>query len=168
MPRVTVEDVYSFPDPVIGFDFNLIIPNPPGGGNGRALNVKCKTTSLPGTSIEPVEVALHGHKRKVPGARTFPRTLPFTLLETTDFSSRDTLIRWMDKCRSAKTQAGSPTRECTTTATVEVLNAAGDVIRQVELYYAWVEELSDTDLSGDSSNAMEVSGNLSYDWFKDL
>jgi hypothetical protein len=48
------------------------------------------------------------------------------------------------------------------------LNAAGDVIRQVELYYAWVEELSDTDLSGDSSNAMEVSGNLSYDWFKDL
>lgn len=163
MGRVALTDIYAFPDPVIGFNFNLIVPNPPGGGSGRALNVKCKSTSLPGSSIEPVEVALHGHVIKRAGRRTFPRSLPFSLLETTDFSSRLTLRKWMNTARRAKDQGGTDSSVYAVDATIEVLNDAGDILYSVVCVKAWPEELSDSDLSGEGSNPLEFSGQLSYD-----
>jgi hypothetical protein len=163
MARVSVDDIYSFPDPVIGFNFNLIVENPPGGGSAKALNVKCKSTSLPGSSIEPVEVSLHGHVIKRAGRRTFPRTLPFTLVETTDFSSRRTIRRWMNAARKARDQSGQGSNVYAVDATVEVLNDAGEVLYPVILRKAWVEELGDADLTGESSNPLDFSGQLSYD-----
>lgn len=163
MARVTIDDIYAFPDPVIGFNFNLIVENPPGGGNSKALNVKCKSTALPGSSIEPVEIALKGHVIKRAGRRMFPRTLPFVLVETTDFSSRQTIRRWMNATRRAKDQAGQGSNVYAVDATIEVLNDAGEVLYPVVLRKAWVEDLGDADLSGEGSNPLDFSGQLSYD-----
>jgi hypothetical protein len=168
MSRTTLDDIYQFDDYLVSVDFDLIIPNLPGGGNAKAITVKCRTSALPGSSLEPVEIGLHGFVIKRPGRRVFPRQLPFTLYESGDMTSRDAIIGWMNACRGARTMAGVGSRAYRTTGDIIIYNDAGTIVRRVRMFGMWPEELSDSDLSGDSSNPMEVSGQLSYDTAEDV
>lgn len=167
MARSTLNDMYGFADPVLSFDFDLIVANPPGGGSGKALTVKCKTSAIPGQSFEPVEVAAHGYVLKYAGRPMFPRTLPFSLYETTDMSSRDVVIRWMRATRNYRTGVGGTSASYKTTGEIHLYNSAGTVIRIVKCFGMWVEDLSDSNLDGATSDAVSLDGSLSYDYAED-
>ena len=60
MARTSYSDMSGLPDPLLSYNFDLVIPNIPGGGNTKALTIKCQSTSLPGKSLEDVTVTAHG------------------------------------------------------------------------------------------------------------
>ena len=70
MPKPNYDEVSSVKDPMLNDNYDIQFPNVPGGKDGRALRLQCKTAVKPGTNLAEVEVELFGHKLMHAARRT--------------------------------------------------------------------------------------------------
>lgn len=168
MARTSLDDIYQYEDYLMGVDFDLLIPNLPGGGDARAVTIKCKTTQLPGTQLEAGTIDLHGFSIDRPGRRIYTKTLSVTMVETSDISSRDAVLKWIKSARGGKSMAGDGPRTYLTTGYIILYNDAGQEVRRIKLHKLWAKELQDGSLDGGASNILEVECVLNYDLPEDL
>ena len=99
MARTKLDDVIGLPDPLLQYNFDLVIANIPGGADIANFKTKIMTSAIPGMTIEPVVVDLHGFTIEYAGRKQYTRTLPFEILELRDMKSRDALRDWHDMTR---------------------------------------------------------------------
>lgn len=169
MSRTSFADVLGLVDPLLQFNFDLIIPNMPGtsGYNARAFKSKIMTTSIPGRTIEPVEVALHGAAYDVAGRAVYTRSLPFEMLETRDLASRTALSQWHRFTRDDSSLGGFHA-EYATTVELQLNDDKDNVIKIIRLYKCWLESFDDSSLDGSASASVTISGTLRYSHFNDV
>lgn len=169
MAQSSMQDMYSLPDVLASYNFDLLIPNPPGGGDGKALAIKIQTTEIPGYTIEPIVVALHGFEINKGGRGLYSKTLAFTAVETIDLSTRDTLINWMKLGRDARNNRGALHMDFATTADLILYDDTREnEVRRIRLYMVWPSDVQASSLDGASSTAVTISGTLTFDSFEDL
>ena len=164
MTAVTIEDVWGVPDPIINHTFNLLIPNMPGGGDSKRLNVVCNSATLPGGGqINPVEVDVHGHKLRFAGRREQEGSYSFTITEGVDTAMRRQINAWMNLARSMRSQQGGLRSTYAVSAYVEVLSGVdGTPIYTEALRYFWINTFAEVEL-GDGSGAVQYQVTGSYD-----
>lgn len=169
MARTKFADTLGLLDPLLQFNFDLIIPNMPGtqGYNARTFKTKIMTTSIPGRTIEPVEIALHGAAYDTAGRTVYTRTLPFEILETRDLASRDALMQWHRFCRN-DSSLGAYYSEYATTVELRLNDDKDNVVRIIRLYKCWLESFDDASLDGSASAAVTVTGSLRYSHYLDV
>lgn len=168
MSRIGLSDVSGLPDPLLQYQFELIIPTIPGQGNGKGLAQRCKTTSLPGSQLEDVEVTLHGVTVKYAGRTTFSHDLQATLVETRDLYVRDTIRKWLDFCRDIRNTSGNYKSQYATTAIIQLYDDTNTVIRQIKLSGFFPKTLDDAGVDGSASSPVEPSVTFSYDYWTDV
>src|SRR3972149_2348875 len=105
--RSSLTDARSLPDVFQVWNFDLYVPSMPGGGDSRSLAAKVQTTSVPGVTIEPVVVPLHGVEVVYAGREVFAHTLECTAVEMRDMATRNAIRRWMNFARSQRSNSGS-------------------------------------------------------------
>lgn len=164
MVAVSIEDTWAVPDPIIDHTFNLVIPNMPGGGNARRLNVVCTAATLPGGGqINPVEVNWHGHVLRFAGRRTQEGSYSFTITEGIDTQERRDINAWMNTARAMRSQQGGLKAQYAVDAFVEVLSGVnGDVIYTEALRKFWINTFSEVEL-GSGEGAVQYQVTASYD-----
>lgn len=164
MTAVRIEDAWGVPDPIINHTFNLIIPNMPGGGDGKRVNIVCNSAVLPGGGqIEPVEVNIHGHVLRFAGRRTQEGSYPFTITEGVDAKMRRDLNNWMNMARAMRSQQGALRANYAVDVFMEVLSGVdGDVIYTEALRKFWINTFSEVEM-GDGSQAVQYQVTASYD-----
>ena len=164
MTAVLIEDVWGIPDPIINHTFNLQLPNMPGGGDSKRVNVMCKSATLPGGgTIQPVEVDVHGHKLRFAGRREQEGSYSFTIIEGVDAKMRRDINAWMALARSMRSQQGALRSGYAISAYVEVLSGVdGEPIYTEALRYFWINTFNEVEL-GDGSGAVEYQVTASYD-----
>lgn len=169
MARTSFSDVLGLIDPLLQFNFDLIIPNMPGtsGYDARVFKTKIMTTSIPGRTIEPVEIALHGATLDTAGRVQYTRTLAFEMLETRDLSSRTALQQWHRFCRD-DSSLGAYHTEYATTAELRLHDDKDNVIKVIRLYKCWLESFDDASLDGSASASVTISGSLRYSHYLDV
>jgi hypothetical protein len=169
MPRSNFADGIGLVDPLLQFNFDLIIPNMPGtsGYDAREFKTKIMTTSIPGRAIEPVEIALHGSTYDTAGRVQYTRTLPFEMLETRDLKSRKALLEWHRFTRD-DSSLGAYYKEYATTVDLRINDDKDNVSRIIRLYKCWLESFEDVSLDGGASAAAQVSGSLRYATYIDV
>jgi selenophosphate synthase len=165
--RIGFADVSSLPDPLLQYQFELIIPTIPGQGSGQGLAIRCKTSSLPGKQQEDVEVTLHGVTTKYSGRTTFTHDLPATFVETRDMYVRDTLNKWLDFKRDIVNTTGNYKSLYATTALMLVYDDTNKVIRTIKMLNFFIKAFDDTGMDGSASTAVEPNATFSYDLWKD-
>lgn len=163
MPRTDFEDVDALLDPLLMYNWDLVIPQVPGvqGHNAKNFKSRIMTTSLPGRIIESVVQDLKGVTRETAGRVQYTRSLPFELMETRDLIARDTLAGWS---RYARNDSGLGTyySEYSTMVNLLLFDDHDQVIRNIALHRCWIEMFDDSPLDGSASAAVNLNGVLKY------
>ncbi len=167
MGRSSLNDVLSLADPATQWNFDLLLPTIPGSSDTRDLTFKCMTTDMPGTSIEPVEVPLHGVTIQRAGRRVFTHTLNATFMETVDYATREKFRRWFESMRSWKNNTGTASAAYRVSAQVVVYNDLPQVVRTCNITGLWPESMADVPLDGGSSALVTLQIGFRYDFWDD-
>jgi hypothetical protein len=161
--KTSLTDIRGLPDPLYGYNFDLIIPNVPGGGNSRELTIKVMTTSIPGMSLDDVTVTLKGIDVKYAGRQMFTHTLEATYMETRNLSTHDAISQWIRLARDVRTNTGSLKNSYATTANLVLYDDSNNPVRTYVLDGFFPQTIGDSSLDSGSSTPVSMSVTFAYD-----
>lgn len=167
MARTSYAKVLALPDAAQTWNFDLFFPLIPGSGTADDLTVKCKTTALPGSKIEPVEIELHGTKKVEAGRAQYDHTFQATFLETVDYATYLKFRAWRDYMRSWKRNTGANSSGYKVNLELDVYDNAGNVSQTMVLAGAFVTEINEVAYNGAESQAVEIQATFSFDYIDD-
>lgn len=163
MARSSYSDARALPDPLLSYNFDLIIANVPGGGDSRALTIKCQSTEIPGTQVEDVTVFLHGAELKYMGRQTWTHTLSAQYLETRDMSTRFAIKNWIEFGRNIRQNTGRFKSQYATNADMVLYDDAGNTTRTIRLEGFFPQTLSEASVDGSTSTPVTYPVTFYYD-----
>jgi hypothetical protein len=165
MARSSLQDTLSVGDPAHIWNFDLFLPVIPGSSDTRDLTFKCQSMDLPGTQLEPVDVALHGVQIPYAGRRMFTQTLNVTFLETHDWSTREKFRRWIESARSWRNNSGSFSTGYWVTAQAVTYDDIPTVVATTQINNMWPENMQEVQLDGSQNGAVHLQVSFRYtDW----
>ena len=135
---------------------DLTIDKPTGATTSdHLLTFMVKAAALPASNITPIEIPFRGRTFKVAGERTFD-TWTITVLNDVDFKIRTSFEQWMNAISKIGDASGA-TNPTTyqRSATVSQLNRAGNAVRRYKFEGIFPTNVSQIDLSMDSSDTIE-------------
>jgi hypothetical protein len=159
----TITDLRGLPDPLLQYRWTLIIPNVPGGGDGRRLQYQCKTSSIPGLSNEEVVVTSHGIDLQFAGRQMYGQSFPATFFETRDLLVYTTLRNWLDYQRNSRAGTGTYKANYATSAQMLLFDDALKVVNTLNLEGFFIQDLSEASVDGGSSAPVEFSATFKFD-----
>ena len=164
------EVVLAFPDGVVDASVADIDPK---------TRFLVKAAALPASNIAPISVPFRGRQLKIAGDRTFDEWT-ITVINDTDFAIRGSFERWMNSMSKVSDNAGNINPEdYTKDAYVYQLGRSGvdsasqsseqnmPVLRTYKFYSIFPTNVSQIDLSYDSSDAVEeFTVTLQVQWWE--
>lgn len=166
--RSSLDNVLSLQDPAQSWNFDFFLPTIPGSADTRDLTYKCMTTDLPGSGIDPVEVALHGVTLYFAGRKIYTHTMNIQFLETADWSTREKFNRWQELMRSWIENRGSLAAAYKVTSAIALYNDIPEVVRTTNIIGMWPETINEIALDGGQSGLVQLSIAMRYDYWRDL
>ena len=130
-----------------------------------------QASSLPGSTIPPIEVGYWGRKIKVAGDRSFD-DWSVQVMNDEDFKVRHALELWHNKINSLAgnlntTGTASPSNYKFQAEVHQYSKVGGAPIRTYTFYGLFPTQIQPIELSWDSTNQIETFGvNFSYDWYE--
>lgn len=114
-----------------------------------------KAAALPASNITQVEIPFRGRTLKVAGERTFD-TWTMTVINDVDFKIRTSFEQWMNGIsRIADGSGATNPSNYQQSAEVRQLNRAGEAVRKYKFYGIFPTNVSQIDLSMDSTDTIE-------------
>jgi len=164
------EVVLAFPDGTVDESVSDIDPK---------TRFLVKAAALPASNIAPISVPFRGRQLKIAGDRTFDEWT-ITVINDTDFAIRGSFERWMNSMSKVSDNAGNINPEdYTKDAYVYQLGRAGvdagsqssqqnmPILRTYKFYSIFPTNVSQIDLSYDSSDAVEeFTVTLQVQWWE--
>ena len=164
------EVVLAFPDGTVDESVSDIDPK---------TRFLVKAAALPASNIAPISVPFRGRQLKIAGDRTFDEWT-ITVINDTDFAIRGSFERWMNSMSKVSDNAGNINPEdYTKDAFVYQLGRAGvdagsqssqanmPILRTYKFYSVFPTNVSQIDLSYDSSDAVEeFTVTLQVQWWE--
>ena len=164
------EVVLAFPDGTVDESVSDIDPK---------TRFLVKAAALPASNIAPISVPFRGRQLKLAGDRTFDEWT-ITVINDTDFAIRGSFERWMNSMSKVSDNAGNINPEdYTKDAYVYQLGRAGvdagsqssqanmPILRTYKFYSVFPTNVSQIDLSYDSSDAVEeFTVTLQVQWWE--
>lgn len=168
MARTSLQDVRSVGDPLLSFNWDLILPRIPGIADTRNFTFKCQTAVIPGMMLEQVPVALHGVELRFAGRKNYSHSLPVTILETADADTRAMFVAWNEFARSWTLNTGAPKDLYSVPAQLVLYDDTPKVVRTITIFGLWPETVDDAQLDGQASAVVTYNVTFSYDHTTDL
>jgi len=114
-----------------------------------------KAAALPASNIAPIDIAFRGRLLKIAGDRTFD-TWTITIINDTDFALRGAFEQWMNSMNNVANATGATNpADYQAEAYVYQLNREGEVLRKYRFFDVFPTNISQIDLSYDSSDTLE-------------
>jgi hypothetical protein len=114
-----------------------------------------KAAALPASNIAPIDIAFRGRLLKIAGDRTFD-TWTITVINDTDFALRGAFEQWMNSMNNVANATGATNpADYQAEAYVYQLNREGEVLRKYRFFDVFPTNISQIDLSYDSSDTLE-------------
>ena len=164
MPKPTLEELYSLPDPMFNDNFDLLFTNVPGGGDGRQLRIQCLSAALPGATIQTAEVELFGHKLIYGARKTFSHNMTVGLHEIYDARTYQTLKNWAAQVRATRTQTGQFSSNYASIGTLTIYDPTGAQAAQWRIHRMFPTEIGEYSLEGTGGQALSQQAQFAYGW----
>ena len=166
MPKTNLQNVISLGDPLLQYQFDLVIPNIPGGGDSETLKYRTMSASIPGRDIEQADLDLHGVKVVHAGRVLYTHTLPVTIKEFRDLAGYQALYGWSAMTRNKDSNGALAEEYKVPYYDLELYDAAGQTaIQTFRCYEGWIKDFPDVAMDGSGSAPVDVSFNLMYDYW---
>lgn len=130
-----------------------------------------QASSLPGSSIAPIEVPYFGRKIRVAGDRTF-ENWSVQVINDEDFKVRHALETWHNRINSLSgnlntTGSSSPTNYKTQATVQQFSKAGGAPIRTYQFNGLFPIDIAQIDVSWADTDTIEVfTATFAYDWYE--
>lgn len=169
MPKVTLDEAYSLLDPMLNDNFELLFTDIPGDNNdGAELRIKCLSASLPGASLNPVEVELFGHKLLFAGRKTFSHSMNIAYHEVYDGRTYKQLKSWAAVGRATQTQTGGFHDDYMRSAIFTVFDQTGAEAAQWEIHRMFPTEISEYQFEGSGGQAIRQDATFAYGYVENI
>lgn len=150
--------------------FRVELTNPVNNESDAIAPFLIRATSLPSSTINPIEIPYFGRKIKIAGDRTFD-TWSVTIMNDEDFRIRHTMEQWHNQINSLQTNlnlnADSSPANYKSTALVTQYGKAGEELRRYKFNGIFPTEISTIDLDWDSTDQIEnFQVTFAYDWYE--
>lgn len=159
----TMADLRGLPDPLLQYRWTLIVPNVPGGGDGRRLQYQCRTAAIPGLTDEKQTTTSHGVDLHWMGRTQFGGSFAASFFETRDMVIFNTIRAWKLLGRDPRAGSGSYKADYATTAQLLLLDDTLKVVKTVNMDGFFPTEMGEASLDGASSAPVEFSVTFSFD-----
>lgn len=151
--------------------FQVLLDSPFTNALGAIAPFMIQASSLPGSSIAPVEVPYFGRKIRVAGDRTF-EPWSVTVMNDEDFKVRHALEQWHNRINSLSgnlntTGSASPTNYKSQADVQQFSKAGGLPIRTYRFYGLFPTEISPIDVNWNDTDTIEIfQVTFAYDWYE--
>jgi hypothetical protein len=162
MPKVTLDETYSLPDPMLNDNFDIVFNDIPGGGDGRQMRIQCLGASLPGATLQTVEVELFGHKLIYAARKTFSHTMTVALHEIYDARTYQSLKDWAAVGRATQTQTGGFSDSYMRTAILTIYDQTGAEAAAWNIHRMFPTEISEYQFEGAGGQALRQDAQFAY------
>lgn len=157
-------DLRGLPDALFNNKWTLVIASIPGGGDGRSLQLQCRSSSIPGQNNEQVTAGSHGYKVHYAGTGEFSGTLGLSFFETRSLSARDAILGWIKYARDIRAGTGNYKVDYERTAQLILFDDANNPIRTINFEGFFPLTIDEASLDGSpQGQVVEVSSTWSYD-----
>lgn len=164
--RITRNEINALPDFLTNGNFVMMFGTIPGTATTKRLTLQCKSTSVPGVSVERLSQELAGFERGQAGGKSWSHSLTVTFAETRDLYISKTLRSWMEMCRG--TNGGISIGDSgmyTVNVDIYVFDNNGEMVKTCTLFKLFPTEFPDTEFQGATAQAMvEPQITFGYDY----
>jgi len=168
MARSSIQEFRQLKDPLLSYNFDLLLPNIPGGGSSRELKISCQGTSIPGTSVDQVTVGLHGVYLNYMGMQRWSQRLDASFYETRDLDTRTAFLNWIQFARSTIQNSGTLKANYAVTGKLYLYNDIPQVTRTINLYGLFPLVFNDSQMEGvGPASPISQSVSFAYDYPQD-
>jgi hypothetical protein len=157
--KVTLEDVTTLQDPLTSSLYELAftklptgVPEPYGMTAGSLLRIACQSCTLPGKTIEPVDLNLHAHMLHFAGKVTFTGDMTITFVENRYMSVYNYLYDWISYIKTHKNQLGLYKEQYESRAMLRVFDQNQVTIGAFDIFGLWITTLPE--ITFDSENQL--------------
>ena len=159
-----LNEIKGLADPFKNFNYEFIIPNMPGGGDGEILKISAVTVSIPGFMTEPIEETFPGgHMIKHAGKGTYNREIAVEFREGQDLAIFTALNGWYDLIWNRETGAQTVADSYKTEAILHMLDSAKETVRTVRMRGVFIQSVDDLSMDSAGGEGVRISANFSYD-----
>lgn len=166
MAKSSLTEMRGLPDPLQAYKFDLIISGMP-VGSMQALKLRCRSTQIPGLTLEDSKIQAHGVDLGYAGRTVFEQNQTAQFFETRDMAVRDSIRPWMDFCTNTVQNTGEYKVNYEATADIVLYDQRNNVIRTIRLFGFFPKQL-DSPSTGSDSTPVEYSCTFHYDYHVDL
>ena len=159
-----------------------IIPVVGHTNTAEAIELTAKATTIPPSTIEPVEVPFYGRTFRLPGGRTFD-DWETTITNDEDFKVRDSFEKWSNSINGHGTNVSSVLQGTanqggggggirngyTTDAIVTQYGKDGDKIREYKMVDAWPHTIGEITLDwAENGTIQEFAVTWAFSWWESV
>lgn len=160
----TIENIAKLSSPAKSYDFNVKIVKAPGVTDTTALQFRCKSASIPESSTEMTEINYRWMKIAVPGRDASGHTIDLSFWDSVDLPVYTALYTWRQSLADYTTGYQQAKADLVGQVTIELLDGLEGVIGTFNLYNAMIENLQAITLDYSSSDVLNFSVTMRYDW----
>ena len=167
MARTHLTDLRGMADVYQIWNFDLFIDNIPGGGDGQAIAIVCKTTEHPGLQIDQVTVGLHGAEVNYAGRQIYTKQFTATYVETRDMVVTSAFRRWVEFARNMRENSGNYKSAYEARGRLVMYDDTASTVKELTLVGLFPIDVQAISLDGSTSGAAEQSVSFSFDYHEE-
>jgi len=146
------------------YNWDVVIPNPIGGGDTDTFLVRAQSTNIPGRSVGKIAVP---YKQSAPtqftGKLTFPQSWECTFIEGEDKEIFDAIYAWNQQIVSDIDGIGAGDDAIKSDIKLVLLSTTGEVTNTIKLIGCFPAEVADSPLDYGTEEGVKYSVTFSYD-----
>lgn len=152
--------------------FQVMLDAPAGFGKelGQVAHFMIQASSLPGSTVNPIEVPYFGRKIRVAGDRTFD-PWAVQVMNDEDFTVRHALESWHNRINSLSgnlnTTGSSAPSNYKAQADIRQFSKDGSIVRTYRFYGLFPTEIAPIDVNWNDTDTIETfQATFVYDWYE--
>lgn len=160
-----IETIAGLVSPAKGYDFYVkILRAPSGVANLDNFQFRAKSATIPEDSSENIDINFRWMKLSIPGRDSSGHTIDISWWDGVDLAIYTGLKKWRQMIANPISGMQSTKDAITGDILLELLDGSDAVIGSITLYNAWIESLQSVSLDYSSSDTVNLTATIHYDW----
>lgn len=163
---IQIEELRSLGEPLKTYQFEVVIPVPPGGGiDGESLRLRVDSASIPGIGVSDIAVNAGGHVVHYSDRVTYSHKWKFGVRDYEDLRITQALKAWHALQWDRTTGVSRPKTEYSTDVYVQLLAGDKQPLQTFRLIGCFISDIPEIPLNYTQSSIVVYDVTLTYDYF---
>jgi hypothetical protein len=165
---INIDELRNLSEPLKSYNFEVIIPNIPGGGNlsGNDTRLYVNAAMLPGIGSQPITVEAGGHEVLYAGKAQYNHMWQVELREYENLNVITMLQNWHGLQWDRPTGAQSPSADYKADSIyVSMLDSQRNPMKQFRMIGAWIAQIADLQLAYQQNQQIAFPLTFAYDYW---